>query len=239
MFEWVLKDKDQYVNQYEKTTFEVEAMYQNPYRCCDIRNCVCEHTTAPYCTQQINNLIAGECGNGYRCCGEECNTCNGVSCYDYLDANTCYHYTYDCDCQCLKNVENERCESYCSSCFNPTITYKYEPDDEMRYLRYLECTDNIGMVPDVCRQQLYEHVNITYHCGIDDITCVKEYLHHQIGDYIDGFYKRNNYQDIQFGKSVNYEIPAKYMASMIVSGLLGYGSFVIIIIYTIEHYIDQ
>ena len=119
-------DKHQYEKKYQKTQLTVEKMWTNPYRCCVVRGCVCEETNAPTCSSFVASLFAGECNTGYHCCREHCDTCRYKACDD------CIETTRDCRCRCVSSVDHYKCNSYCSSCYKPTIMFNYIPTDAER-----------------------------------------------------------------------------------------------------------
>eukprot|EP00698_Gefionella_okellyi_P023770 TRINITY_DN8213_c0_g1_i1.p1 TRINITY_DN8213_c0_g1~~TRINITY_DN8213_c0_g1_i1.p1 ORF type:complete len:1002 (-),score=220.64 TRINITY_DN8213_c0_g1_i1:108-3092(-) len=63
-------------------TFKSAAMttvahQDNPYRCCDIVNCICQEAYMyPSCLQLQATLTAGPCNVGYYCCSRICYSCN-------------------------------------------------------------------------------------------------------------------------------------------------------------------
>eukprot|EP00698_Gefionella_okellyi_P022042 TRINITY_DN724_c0_g1_i1.p1 TRINITY_DN724_c0_g1~~TRINITY_DN724_c0_g1_i1.p1 ORF type:complete len:910 (+),score=155.92 TRINITY_DN724_c0_g1_i1:238-2730(+) len=68
---------------YKQATMRMVGYSANPYRCCDIENCVCaEATSFPTCTSLLATLTAGTCSNGYYCCTRSCYSCNcRLTCY--------------------------------------------------------------------------------------------------------------------------------------------------------------
>eukprot|EP00698_Gefionella_okellyi_P018662 TRINITY_DN5626_c0_g1_i1.p1 TRINITY_DN5626_c0_g1~~TRINITY_DN5626_c0_g1_i1.p1 ORF type:complete len:973 (+),score=213.97 TRINITY_DN5626_c0_g1_i1:149-2920(+) len=66
------------VNQtFKQATMRVVAQTDNPFRCCDTVNCLCQEAGAyPTCSSLLASLTAGPCNIGYYCCARYCYSCN-------------------------------------------------------------------------------------------------------------------------------------------------------------------
>jgi hypothetical protein len=61
---------------YDTVIEKIQIIDENPYKCCEIQNCMCSETNAPSCSSLINQKQEGTCSNGYRCCSTQSYQCN-------------------------------------------------------------------------------------------------------------------------------------------------------------------
>ena len=117
---------------------EVTSIHKNPYRCCETRDCSCtEASNVPSCTTRIRDITPGYCSNGKRCCARSSRTTS--------TGKSTYTSSY-----CSKDVNNDKCTSFCANCTKPTIYYDYtfnqESYSDSSSIKYpiddYECLDN-------------------------------------------------------------------------------------------------
>ena len=105
-----------------RITLTVKNVHINPYECCDITNCECSNTNANDCNNLMSNLFEGECNNGLFCCKMMSFECN---CVTWNDANGYATTTCGMCHVCDRYIENQKCETVCGTCYNPTVDVYY------------------------------------------------------------------------------------------------------------------
>lgn len=139
-------------SQYYRTdTLSIIALQPMPYDCCicscSTDTCVEASDSAPTCDALIALTSSGLCGNGAGCCSMSEATCSLASASPQQFGNS----SYSCS-ECTAEAVNQQCESYCSSCYRPTIIMSYTP----------ESNSSVSAL-----------VTHSTHCAMDDNECVK------------------------------------------------------------------
>jgi hypothetical protein len=92
------------------------------------------NSTINSCSQTINDIQQQNpltfnyqndqallCNGGYHCCNQVCDTC--PICNTINNVMICSYY--DCDCRCVKSVNNLRCRVYCNQCYTVHTIVEY------------------------------------------------------------------------------------------------------------------
>ena len=154
-------------NEYEMTKMLVTDKQFNPYRCCDIVNCICiEAWGVPTCSSLVAQKKEGTCGNGYECCYHTTYECH---CHETCNKGHCTESCSTCT-KCASSVSNERCEVKCGTCYTPTVSVKYNVTEP--------------------NNTYVEHSSFSKSCGRDQYSCAANYLNSfvDIGNTFYGFY---------------------------------------------------
>lgn len=132
-----------------QTHCDIERVYDDPYRCCEIGNCECRNCfkgVDPSCGKRLGDLTEGPCCQGYHCCREECcrycTRCSSTS----SGGRSCS--TYCCGHCCAESVNRRLCYSHCGTCHHLFTEVKVHIHGE-----------------------LFDYTQVS-HCGLDKFTCV-------------------------------------------------------------------
>jgi len=184
-------ERKNYYSKYNETQFIVLSNYQNPYLCCQPRQCQ-ECTRASLDTPSCTNLFLSiECYGETMCCQ---NTEDCVTCYDSNNN------PYDCACsnRCIDENDRPLCNNYCSNCFHPNFTVSY----------YVYQINEI-IIKTISKQ-----------CSIDNIECVYNFLENRKqGMILNGYYKLENYYDIVIG-NLKYSYINKIVIGIVICSIL-------------------
>lgn len=166
---WIYQDNYEWEPEWTKTLSTVMNNTEYAYRCCEITDCECVNTpdNTPLCSQMNINLIDGVCDNGKHCCKHKCDRCCTNVCND---DGPCYKHCYDCNCECAKKVNHQKCYNKCGTCWNFFVYMSYPTkNNEIHYYSF------IG------------------HCGLNNLDCVFNSQDiFKINNTITGWYKNAN-----------------------------------------------